>query len=310
MASAAGNERPGTACLLGGTGFVGSRLAARLSRQGWRLRIPTRRSRPPETLRVLPGVRLFSADVHDPESLHRLLLGCDAVVNCVGILNERRRRDGSEFEQAHVQLVAKLLDAAGQAGVGKLVQISALQADAEQAPSHYLRSKGRAEQLIRTQAGPLRWTIFQPSVIFGPGDSFLNRFAPLLRYFPVLPLARAGALFAPVHVDDVVSAIDRALVDPATDGQTYQLCGPDTFSLRSILGLLANAMDRRCLILGLPDWLARLQALVLERLPGQLFTLDNFRSLSLPSVCSRDGLGALGISPRSLPAYLTATYRR
>ena len=107
MASAAGDPRPGTACLLGGTGFVGSRLAARLAARGWQLRIPTRRSRPPESLRVLPDVRIFSADPHDAETLRPALQGCEVVVNCIAILNERHRRDGSEFEQVHVQLVAK-----------------------------------------------------------------------------------------------------------------------------------------------------------------------------------------------------------
>ena len=290
--------------MLGGTGFLGRRLAARLANGDWRLRVPTRSSERPDDLRVLPKVRVVTADVHDPATLAGLLVDCDAVVNLVGILNEKGY-DGSGFRYAHVELVEKLLAACESAGVSRLVQVSAIAADARGGPSHYLRSKGEAEELIRAHAGDLAWAILRPSVIFGPGDSFINRFAGLLRLLPgPFPLARANSLFAPVHVDDVAAAIQLGLEDRRTDGQCYELCGPEVYTLRELVQMTARALDQKRRIVGLPDGIARLQARVMERLPGKAFTMDNYRSLTVPSLCTSDGLDALGIRPRALSVSL------
>ena len=298
-------ESGGTLCLLGGTGFVGSRLAAHLAARGWSLRLPTRDPARVRHLKVLPNARLLRADVHDPATLGQLVAGCDAVINLVGILNEAGY-DGSGFRRAHTELTEKVVAACQAADVPKLVQISALQADVK-APSHYLRSKGAAEAAI-VEATDLRWTILQPSVIFGPGDSFLNRFADLLGLLPLaLPLARPGSRFAPVHIDDVVKAVDVCLHDGATDARTFELCGGEIYSLRELVQLIAQATGRRRWIIGLPDWAARLQARVMERLPGKLFTMDNYRSLGLPSVCRSNGLEELGLTPRSLQLNLRAS---
>ena len=291
-------------CVLGGTGFLGRRLASRLARGQWLVRIPTRGSIPPPELRVLPTVEVLRADIHDPDRLDELVAGCDAVVNLVGILNESGR-DGSGFRRAHVELTRKALAACQSNAVGDFIQISAIAADARSAPSHYLRSKGEAEELIVAAGDNPAWTILQPSVIFGPGDSFLNRFAGLLRTVPLLfPLARADALFGPVHVDDVAQAIEVALNDTATRGQRYELCGPDVYSLRELVALTARALGLRRRIIGLPDALARLQANIMEWLPGKPFSMDNYRSLTVPSVCTRNGLAALGITARSLEVNL------
>ena len=287
-----------TVCVLGGTGFVGTRVVGHLAAEGYAIRVPSRKPTA-SGLRVLPNLRLFTADVHDPATLRDCFAGCDFVVNCIGILNEAGT-DGSGFMKVHVELVDKLLTAARDTGVQKLVQVSALQADAARGPSHYLRSKGQAEGLIAQSVGGLRWTILQPSVIFGPGDSFLNRFAQMARLLPFLPLAKPGAQFAPVHVDDVVAAIGLALAEPRTDHQTYQLCGPEVYTLRALVRRAARAVGSRCIVFGIPDWMARVQGLVMERLPGKLFTTDNYRSLSVPSVCSEDGFATLGLEPRSL----------
>lgn len=212
-------------CLLGGSGFVGTRVAGRLAALGHDLVIPTRDPARRRQLLVLPTARIVRADVNGPAALDAVLAGCSVVVNLVGILNERGR-DGAGFEAAHAELARKLVQACARGHVARLVQVSALRADATAGPSHYLRSKGKAEAAIRGATG-LRWTILQPSVIFGPGDSFANRFARLLTQIPlVFPLAMPGARFAPVHVDDVAEAIVRAIESPATDGRTYQLCGP------------------------------------------------------------------------------------
>ena len=141
----------------------------------------------------------------------------------------------------------------------------------------------------------LAWTIFRPSVIFGRGDGLFFRFASLLRFAPFLPLARANAKFAPVYVGDVAEAFARALVHPHSIGHTYELFGPHVISLRAIVKWTAVLIGKRRGVIGLPDSLGYLQAMVGEWLPGKPISRDNFRSLLLDSVGEKDGLGELGI---------------
>jgi NADH dehydrogenase len=292
-------------CVLGGSGFVGTHLVAALAREGWRITVPTRDPARAGHIAMIPSLRLVAADVHDPAALADLCAGQQAAVNLVGILNERGR-DGRGFQHAHADLARKLVDACRRQRVDRLVQVSALNADAENGPSHYLRSKGRAERIVREESGPdLRWTIFQPSVIFGPGDDFVNRFARLLRALPLaFPLARPGARFAPVWVDDVVAAILRALADEATAGETYELGGPDVLSLREIVVMVRDRLRLRRAIIGIPDFAARLQAAIFDFVPGKPFSTDNYRSLTVDSVCRVNGLARLGIHPQPLAAML------
>lgn len=286
-------------CVLGGTGFLGSRLVSSLAADGYSVRIASRNIANHRQLQVLPTVRMFQCDINNPDALRNMVTGCSVVINLVGILNEKGR-NGAGFRAAHSELCARLVDACRLGRVTKLIQISALKADATNGPSHYLRTKGEAEQIIREQSGTMSWTILQPSVIFGPGDSFTNRFAALLRLMPVIfPLAKAGALFAPVHVDDVVLAIRQVMRDKSSNGAVYQLYGAEVYSLREIVLRISKATGVRRYVVGLPDWLARLQAMVMEFLPGKPFSLDNYRSLSVPSVGTDDGLARLGIKPGS-----------
>lgn len=293
--------------ILGGTGFVGAALSHRLTRDGHLVCLPSRNPERRPDLRVVPGARLLAADVHDPVELNRLVAGADAVINLVGILNEAGRK-GDGFRQVHTELTAKVIDACHRHGVRRLVHMSSLQA-AVDAPSHYLRSKGAAERLLRERASGIQWTVFRPSVIFGSGDSLTRRFAALLKFVPVLPLARAHARFAPAHVDDVVEAIVRSIDLPQSHGVVYELGGPDTMTLAELVRTVARLTGRRRLVFGIPDWAGRCQAAVFERLPGKLLSTDNFNSLGLPSVPQSDGFSALGIRPASLfavaPHYLT-----
>ncbi len=292
-------------CVLGGSGFIGTRLCAALAGLGWSITVPTRNPARAQHLAMIPSLRLLGADVHDPGQLAILCDRQQAVINLVGILNERGR-DGSGFRRVHADLAGKLVSACRQARVGRLLQMSALNADADRGASHYLTSKGAAERIVQEESGPdLRWTIFQPSVIFGPGDDFVNRFAGLLRMIPGgLPLARPGARFAPVWVEDVVAAFLRALADDATAGESYQLCGPDRFTLREIVCMVRDELGLRRAIVGLPDWASRLQAAICDFVPGKPFSSDNYRSLLVDSVCSVNGLARLGIHPQSLTAIL------
>ncbi|MDE2052654.1 MAG: complex I NDUFA9 subunit family protein [Gammaproteobacteria bacterium] len=289
-------------CVLGGTGFVGTELVTRLVNKGHWVRIPTRSPAHGQHLRVLSTVELVTANVHDSRTLGQLLAGMDAVINLVGILNES---GSATFQSAHTDLAAKLVAAARGARIRRLLQMSAVGADREHGPSRYLRSKGEAEALIRGAAAHLDFTIFRPSVIFGPRDSLTNRFAALLR-LPggFLPLARPRARFAPVYVGDVADAFVRALEGRGSFDETYELCGPDVLTLEQLVRMTAAVAQLPCRILGLPDALGRLQAALLGLLPGKPFSLDNFRSLTLDSVCTQNGLARLGIAPRHMAAVL------
>jgi NADH dehydrogenase len=293
-------------CVLGGTGFVGTELVTRLALDGHWVRVPTRNLARAQRLRVLDTVELQLADVHSLPALGQLFAGCDAVINLVGILNPRR---GASFHAVHTELPAKVLAAARAAGVRHLLHMSALGADVH-GPSQYLRSKGAAEALLRAAPPPASQgqpavTILRPSVIFGAGDSLTNRFAKLLRLTAgILPLARAAALFAPIHVLDVAEAFRAALLKRASFGATYQLCGPDVVTLAELVRLTARVAQLPCHIVPLPDVLARLQGLAMGLLPGTPFSLDNFRSLTIDCVCREDGCAQLGIRPARLLAIL------
>jgi len=295
-------------CLLGGTGFVGRRLAARLSEAGHDVVILTRHRERHRDLLVLPTVRMAQGDVHDPGFLKEQFAGRDTVVNLVGILNEAGRH-GRGFARAHVELPEKIVQACGAAGVTRLLHMSALHA-APNAPSHYLRTKAQGEDAVhRAASADFHVTSFRPSVIFGPGDGFLNRFAALLRLTPgVFPLACPDARFQPVYVEDVVGAFTESLDSHKTFGRRYDLCGPKTYTLREIVAYVAKLLEKSVCIVGLNNTLSYLQAAALEFVPGKPFSLDNYRSLQFDSVCDGDFPGVFGITPASLeeiaPDYL------
>lgn len=282
--------KPLNIVVLGGTGFVGSHMVPRLHADGHRISVLSRNRELNRELGVLPRVRVENADVHDRDALTRRFGGADAVINLVGILNERGS-DGRGFQKAHVELTETVIAACKAAGVPRLLQMSALRSG--DGASHYLRTRFDAETRVRDSR--LAWTIFRPSVIFGRGDGLFFRFASLLRISPLLPLARAGARFTPVFVGDVAEAFARALAHPHSIGRTYELFGPRVITLREIVQWTAELIGKRRWIIGLPDALGFLQARIGEWLPGKPISRDNFRSLLIDSVGETDGLGELGI---------------
>lgn len=300
--------------IIGGSGFVGSHIAHRLAARGTTVRIPTRRRERVRHLLTLPHTEVVEADVHNPADLERLVGGCDAVINLVGILHGGHGAPySSAFERAHVTLPEKLVAACRAGGVRRLVHMSALGAD-PQGASQYQRSKGDGEAAVRAAADTLDATIFRPSVIFGRGDSFLTLFAGLVDLFPVLPLANSEALFQPVWVSDVAEAFVRSLDDRSSHGQCYDLCGPERYTLRQLVETVARLRGRCGCILPLPDAIGRIQAGLMELLPNPLMSVDNIESMTVPNVCGPACRFPFDITPRALsavaPTYLGNTSPR
>ena len=293
--------------LLGATGFVGHKLLPELSAAGHSCIVLSRYAQGCRELAVIPGVEVRQSNPYDDEALRIHFAEADAVINMVGILNESGRK-GTGFNRAHVDLVEKIIAACRSGGPRRLVQVSAL--NAGKGSSHYLRSKGRAEELIRA-ADDLDSTIIQPSVIFGDGDSFINRFASLLKMTPVLPLACPETKMQPVWVGDVTAAMVLALENTDTYGQTLIAVGPDEFSLRELVEYAATAAGLKRKVMGLPDGLSRLQGWLMDFLPGKPFSSDNYLSLQIDSTSVENSLWRFGINPRSLrsivPGYLTGS---
>ena len=298
----------GKVCVLGGTGFVGRHLCCELSRRGHEIRVLTRRRERKRDLIVIPDLELVECDVHSVADLSVQLKGCDAVVNLIGILNERRR-PGQDFASVHGELPAKVAEACRYNRIGRLVHMSALHASPD-APSKYLKYKAEGENAVHRWADrDLHVTSFRPSVLFGPDDDFFNRFAALLGLSPVIfPLACPNARMSPAYVEDVACVFADSLERKDTYAQRYDLCGPKAYRLRELVEYTARTAGLRTRILPLGDTLSKLQARVLEWVPGKPFTRDNYLSLQVDGVCERNGFAAFGVNPASLesvvPSYI------
>ncbi|GAA4324491.1 complex I NDUFA9 subunit family protein [Pigmentiphaga soli] len=292
--------------MIGGSGFIGSHLVARLVSEGRKVTVPTRRYIRARHLILLPTVDVIEADIHDDAALAGLVQGQDAVVNLVGILHgDRGRPYGKAFRRNHVELPERIARACAAHGVRRLLHMSALGADPA-GPSMYLRSKGDGEAAVRKvfdawPDGAL--TIFRPSVVFGPEDQFMNRFASLARLLPVLPLAASSARLQPVYVGDVALATAHALDDPRTYGRSYALAGPQSYTLGELVERAAAWSGHRRRVLPLPLALGKLQAGLLELLPGEPpLSRDNLDSLSRDAVTDEPIAAELDVPPTALEA--------
>lgn len=297
--------------IIGGTGFLGTAIVGELARRvasaDFQFTLPTRRRDHAKHLLVLPTATVVEADVHDPATLARLMVGQDAVISLVGILKGGEGEPyGKGFARAHVELPQKIAAAAKAAGVRRVLHVSALKAAAD-APSGYLRSKAAGEAVLR-DAG-LDLTLFRPSVVFGPGDSFLTLFARLARIAPFFPLAGAAARFQPVWVGDVAAAVADSLLHAKSIGAAYDLCGPKQYSLRELVSYAAEVSGHPRAVVGLPEAVAWLQAWAMEFIPNGPMTRDNIRSMRVASVC--DSGCALPFGRIATPLELIApTYLR
>jgi NADH dehydrogenase len=304
-------SQPPLIVLAGGSGFVGRHLAPALVNAGYRVRILTRDASRLRDLRVLPTLETAAhPGIYEPGTLGAAIRGASVVVNLVGILHQGFRQE-SRFSWVHGLLTDRLLEAARAEAVPRFLHVSALRAELPHPPSAYLRSKAEAEERIRRSG--LDWYIVRPSVIYGPDDDFLKRFARLLQWSPgILPLACPKTPLAPVDIADVVRVL-RMLIDGATvPAQAMNLEGYETLTLKAVVEAIAETLHLRRLIVGLPDGASWLMGALLQWMPHPPFTLDNYRSLRALSCASAgsvaDGFSMLGITPKPfrnrIPAYL------
>ena len=308
---------PGLVTVFGGSGFVGTQAVRALARQGWRVRVAVRTPALAQDLRILGDVGQIQpvrCDITSPADVAAALKGADAAVNLVGILFET---PGRGFEKAHVEGSRNIAEACVAAGVGRLVQISAIGADTH-SEGEYGRSKGKAEAAVRAVKPDA--VILRPSIVFGNGDGFLNRFASMATMSPALPLIGGGETkFQPVWVGDVAEAIARSVARTDAAGRTFELGGPEVWSFKQIFEYILRETGRRRLLAPLPFFAASMigslaQITAVVGIPPVL-TQDQVLMLKTDNVVApgAEGLSALGIEATGLeaiaPSYLWR-YRR
>ncbi len=274
--------------ILGGTGFLGLSVINALSKTNYKINIITRNKEKNKKILVYPNTKLIQADIHNNVELIESTKNSDVLINLVGILNEKGHT-GKGFKKAHSDLARIIINACKENNIKRILQVSALNADPK-GPSHYLRTKGNAENYLMINGKRFsNVTVFKPSVLFGKGDSFILKFSSLLNYMPyIFPLACHSAKFAPIFVDELSDFIISKILDSKSFNKKYNLCGPKIYSLRKILELIIQAKKRKIKILPLPKEISKLQAYVMEFFPGKPFSLDNFNSCQIDSVCISD----------------------
>lgn len=295
--------------IFGGSGFVGRYIARRLAYQGWRIRVAVRHVKEAGFVRTYGAVGQVEpvfCNIRDDQSVAEVLTGADAVVNCVGILAETGR---NSFAAVQAEGAARIARLSAAAGVGRLVHISAIGADATSA-SAYARTKADGEAAVLEHMPDA--IILRPSIIFGAEDGFFNRFAGMTFTSPVLPVVGAKTRFQPVYVDDVAQAAALAVSGQAAPG-IYELGGPDVESFADLMKRMLTVIRRRRLVLGLPFWMGRIMGAVfgaVQWISGGLIkaplTRDQVANLRSDNVVSdgANGFAELGISSVSMDAIL------
>jgi len=296
------------AAVFGGSGFIGRYVVKRLAQQGYVVRVAVRDPEAALFLKPMGAVGQIVplyASVASEGAVHRSVAGAEVVVNLVGALTESRT---ASFQAVHTEGSERIARMAAANGVSRLIQISAIGADPD-SPSRYASTKGKAEQAVLA-AFP-NTTILRPSLVFGPEDKFFNRFAEIGRLAPCMPVISGDTRMQPVYVCDVADAVMAALASSATQGKTYELGGPRVWTFREILAYILQQIRRDKKLLDIPMGIARLQASILQYVPGKPLTPDQLLMLSKDNVVSPGALGLadLGISPTPVelivPAYLS-----
>lgn len=296
--------------IYGGSGFVGRYIARRMAKAGWRVRVAVRN--PNEAIFVKPygvvgQVEPVFANIRDDASVRAAMMGADAVVNCVGILAEAGKNGFDAVQAEGAERIARI---AAEQSVTRMVQISAIGAD-KGSDSDYARSKALGEDGVLKHMPDA--VILRPSIVFGPEDQFFNRFAGMARMGPVLPLVGADTKFQPVYVDDVAQAAEKALTGTPAGG-IYELGGPEVLNFRDLMKQMLGVINRRCLVISIPFFAARimafgfdmLQTLTLGLLKNGVITRDQVKNLKRDNIVGEDvkTFADLGITPVPLASVL------
>ena len=292
------------ATIFGGSGFLGRYIVPHLAAAGYQVRIAVRDPIAAEFLKLTgnPGQILpWAASVTNPAQVAHAVQGASVVINLVGILAENRAGD---FQRIHAEGAGNIARASAEASVSRLIQLSAIGADAA-SPSLYAQSKAAGEAAVRA-AFPSA-TILRPSLVFGAQDQFFNRFGAMAALSPVMPVISGGSRFQPVYVGDVASAVMAVLATPSSQGLIYELGGPRIYTFRTLLEWILRLVGRKRMLLPIPAAVARVQAAVMEHLPGKLLTRDQLKLLERDNVTgSLPGLADLGIVPTTVEQIIPA----
>ncbi len=296
--------------IYGGSGFVGRYIARRMANEGWRVRVAVRRPNEAmfvKTYGVTGQVEPILCNIRDDASVALAMQAADAVVNCVGVLNEMGKNDFASVQADGAERIARL---AAEAGVERMVHVSAIGADTE-SDSDYARTKALGEAGVLEHMP--KAVILRPSVIFGPEDEFFNRFAGMARMGPFLPLVGAQTRFQPVYVDDVAKAAVLGVLGQAEPG-VYELGGPEVKTFRALMQQMLGVIHRNRIIVGMPFGIARIMAGVLDIVkfvsfqlfPNNILTRDQVKNLRRDNVVAEGakGFSNLGIEPVVLEAVL------
>lgn len=281
--------------VLGGSGFVGSAVVAALQKAGYAVNVLTRRPSKAKHLILLPNVKVTACDIFDDEALYKALKGSDAVINLVGVLHQSKR---FSFDRMHHQLPARLGKVCKSLSIKRFIQMSSLGAN-HRAPSEYQQSKAAGEKALKAMEG-LLLTTFRPSVIFGKQDQFINLFATLAIWLPVILLAKPETKFQPVWVEDVADSIVKSLDMLDTVGQTYELAGPKVYTFRELIQLILNTLKVKRCVIGLNDTLSYFQAFLMELLPIKLMSRDNVKSMEVDNISQYPFPAIFDIEPTAL----------
>tara|TARA_B100000902_G_C27289235_1_gene906230 strand:+ start:1134 stop:2069 length:936 start_codon:yes stop_codon:yes gene_type:complete len=288
--------------ILGGTGFIGSELAAKMSKLSQNVTILTRDIESNKDLKLVPNIELISCNINDERVLKEKFKNTDLVVNAVGILNES---GDNTFKLLHYLLIKKISTAMRINKVKRLLHISSLNADI-QAKSEYLRTKGKAEEYLLSETRDFcNVTIFRPSIVFGYNDAFFNKFSTILKFSLIFPLACHNSKFMPIYIGDFTDFIISTISNIKTYNTAIDATGPKEYTFREIIDTTLKILKIKRFVIPLNNTLSKIQAYIFQRLPGKIFTMDNFKSLQVDSI-STDGFKGTTAIEDIVPKYLNA----
>jgi len=287
--------------IIGGMGFIGSQLTAKLSKFCKKIVILTRNKASNSGITVLPNLEIIQVNVNDERILKEHTKGSDVIINLAGILNEFDKIN--TFKLVHYDLVKKISNAIRANKIKRFLHISSLNANPTSS-SNYLKTKGMAEEfLLKNTSSFCKVTIFRPSVVFGEKDSFFNKFAKILKFSPIFPLACSSTKFMPIYIHDLTDFIIDSINNTKTYNASIDITGPKEYTFRELINLTLKFLGIRRLVIPLGDNLSKIQAMIFERLPGKLFSIDNYHSLKVDSISSEGFKGTTCVED-IVPTYL------